>query len=93
MNAQTFKPGFGEVRHLDVAGGLSLRHRISAGTLGATPSRAKPGTPDAVNPDQAAMLSRYRADPLAFRRAATGAARIARNHAIGAWFVRIFAIA
>ncbi len=90
MNAQTFISGFGDVLRLNAAGAMPQPHHARSSTPLAAPSSAQAGTAEAAHADRAAMLARYRADPVAFRRSAASAARIARGQAIGSVIARVF---
>ena len=90
MNAQTFISGFGDMLRLDAAGALPQPHHARSSTPLAAPSSGQAGTADAAQAGRAAMLAAYRADPVAFRRSATSAARIARSQAIGSVIARVF---
>ena len=96
MRAQALLPGYGKMMDFNTSRGNPVERHSGASARRATPLQDTPGTaaaPTTMAAERAAMLMRYRADPVAFRREITGPAHSARNQAIGAWFAGIFAIA
>ncbi len=92
MNAQTLTSSFGSLLQSGVERSAARRRSALKTPINTGARRTVPpcATPDAVNAGQAALLARYRADPVALRRAVAATARTARNQAIFSTLKRIF---
>ena len=89
MNASALAPVFGQIAHRPAQGGTTLHRSTAARASGGAPQR---DTHSTTATDHAAMLTCYRADPVAFRREMAGRAHIARNHAMHSVVARMLAM-
>lgn len=86
MSAPALVPGFGQIVHRPAQGGTTFHRSTAARASGVAPQR---NTHSTTATDHTAMLTRYRADPVAFRREIAGRAHAARNHAMHSVFARM----
>lgn len=89
MNASAFAAAFGQIAHCPAPDGTTLHRSTAASASGVAPQR---DTHSTTATDHMAMLTRYRADPVAFRRAMAGRAHAARNQAMRSVFARMLAM-